>query len=398
MRAYFAPNGIGLGHIGRCIPIANALKEKGVEVLFSSWGEAVNYARKEDMEVLKAPEMYFQTKEDGSLDVKLSLVNPGPFIGLYRLLKQITSEIETLKRYRPDVVISDSRISPIIAAKAFNLPSVCILNQFQIIVPRRRRFLRLSKLADAGSLALIGWIWTLADNVLIPDFPPPYAISAAHLHIPKPYRKHVHFIGPIMRKTPDELPDKMELRKKLGVSSEKKLILASISGPLREKAFFETMLCKSLSGFPKKYEIVISLGKPDGSSIPVRRENLTIYDWLPDRFEFLKASDLLIARAGHETIMQAIAYRKPLILIPTPNHTEQYNNSRKALNLGIAKVIEQDKLTKETLLKMVKQMLKLESFEENIERILRENGDLIGTEAAVQTILELMEERSVHQS
>jgi len=393
MRAYFAANGIGLGHIGRCIPIAKGLNSKGVDVLFSSWGEAVNYANKEGMDVQEAPAIYFQTKKDGSLDVKMSLVNPGPFVGVYRLLKQVRAELETLKRYRPDVVVSDSRISPIIASKLFGLPSICILNQFQIIVPRKKRFLRLSTLADAGSLALIGAIWTFVDKVLIPDFSPPNTISDANLNIPKPYRKRVQFIGPIMPETSSELPDQELVRKNLGIPPEKIFIFASISGPARERVYLTKLLCEIFAEFPPEYEVVMSLGKPDADSIPVRNGNLTIYNWVPNRLDYLRACDVAVTRAGHETLMQAIAYKKRIILIPTPNHTEQYNNSRKALNLGIAKVIEQHKLGKDNLLKTVGSMLELEGFEDNIQRVLSGSDGLTGTETAVQTILGLLESK-----
>ena len=58
----------------------------------------------------------------------------------------------------------------------------------------------------------------------------------------------------------------------------------------------------------------------------------------------LKASDVIISRAGHGIVTKSLAYGKPLILIPIPNQTEQYGNAFRAKKLGVAEVIEQREL------------------------------------------------------
>jgi len=41
--AYFAPYGVGLGHASRLVMVADQLRENGVDVRFSSYGEAASY-------------------------------------------------------------------------------------------------------------------------------------------------------------------------------------------------------------------------------------------------------------------------------------------------------------------------------------------------------------------
>ena len=41
MKVYIAACGMGLGHVGRCLPIAKRLRELGIEVVFSTYGDAV---------------------------------------------------------------------------------------------------------------------------------------------------------------------------------------------------------------------------------------------------------------------------------------------------------------------------------------------------------------------
>ena len=171
MKVYFAPNGIGLGHVGRCLPIAKVLKKNGADVVFSTYREGIRYVERENFQLIKAPPIGFQVKPDGSVDFRQTAINPGPFLASFTLLKQVNSEVKTIERFKPDVVVSDSRATPLLAARVLGIPRVCILNQFQTIVPRRKRLLRLARFADAVTLTIIGKIWTGGNTVLIPDFP-----------------------------------------------------------------------------------------------------------------------------------------------------------------------------------------------------------------------------------
>jgi UDP-N-acetylglucosamine--N-acetylmuramyl-(pentapeptide) pyrophosphoryl-undecaprenol N-acetylglucosamine transferase len=389
MKVQFSPCGIGLGHVGRCIPIARRLEKSGAEVLFSTYKEGTQYLTHESLPVVEAPEIEFLVKPDGTVDFKRSLISVGPFFASFTLLKQVEAEIEIMKVFNPDVVVSDSRISPLVAARLLGIPDVCILNQFQIIIPRKKRLLRLAKLVDAGALATIGKIWTGAMRLLIPDFPPPYTISVGNLRIPNSYKERVDLIGPILHVRPGELPSRREIREELGLNENKPLIFAPISGPTKERAYFTGVLRQIFKEISDDYQIVMSLGYPNASTEALRNGNLTVYRWIPNRFEYLKACDLVIARAGHGTLTQSICYGKPLILVPTPSHTEQTNNAKRAVQLGIAEIIEQKDLTKETLLKGIRKMLGTSRFQERAEQIQRDILNLNGVEVAVKTILEL---------
>ncbi len=387
MRVYFAPCGIGLGHVGRCIPIARKLLERKAQVLFSTYREGISYVEKEKLPLVKAPSIGFKVKPDGTIDFRQTAVNPGPFLASFTLLEQVNAEVESIERFNPDVVVSDSRVSPLLAARILGKPRICILNQFQVMIPRRKHFLRLARLADSITLALIGKMWTSGNMTLIPDFPKPYTICAGNLNIPKSYKKSVKLIGPILPTRPEELPSEKELRKKLELPSDKPVIFASISGPVREKAFLIGILRKILLKFPEDYEIVMSLGYPNADNNPIRHKNLTIYKWIPNRFEYLKSCDLVIGRAGHGTMTQCLCYGKPMILVPTPSHTEQISNAKQAEDLGVAKIILQEKLNRDRLLKGIKQMLE-STVQERLKTVQKEVLKYDGLKKAVETIFE----------
>jgi UDP:flavonoid glycosyltransferase YjiC (YdhE family) len=394
MRVYFAPCGIGLGHTGRCIPIARKLLQKKVDVVFSTYSEGIDYVKTENLPLIRAPPIGFQVKPDGTVDFRQTAVNPGPFFASFTILKQVNAEIQAIESFEPNVVVSDSRISSILAARILRIPRICILNQFQVIIPRKTHYLKLAKFADSITLRIIGKIWTSRNLVLIPDFPKPYTISTGNLAIPKSYRKNVRLIGPILPVHPNSLPTEKELRKKLGLSIDKPLIFAPISGPVTEKAFLIRMLRKILLEFPEDYEVIISLGYPDADNKPAHHGNVTIYNWVPNRFEYLKACDLVICRAGHGTITQCMSYGKPIILVPTPSHTEQLNNAKQAENLGIAQTIQQEELSEEKLLKRVQQLLE-GSVHERLKEAQREILKHDGLENAVKTIIEMAEHEQV---
>ena len=392
MKVYFAPCGIGLGHVGRCVPIARKLMEKKAEVLFSTYREGIRYIEREKIPLVKAPPIGFQVKPDGTVDFKQTAVNPGPFLASFTLLKQVNAEIRAIEKFKPDIVVSDSRISPLLAARILGIPRICILNQFQLIIPRKKRFLRLAKFADFITLTIIGKMWTSGNTVLIPDFPKPYTICTGNLNIPKSYRKNVKLIGPILPVHPDTLPKEGELRRKLKLSVDKPIIFAPISGPVRERAFLTGILRKLLLDFPKDYEIVMSLGYPNANDKPIRHSNLTIYKWISNRFEYLKAADIIISRAGHGTITHCMCYGKPMILIPTPSHTEQLSNAKQAEILGVAKTIQQEELNKERLLKSVKEILN-SSIPERLKEIQKEVLNYDGLEKAAETIIQIAENK-----
>ncbi len=391
MRVYFAPCGIGLGHVGRSVPIARRMLEKNAEVTFSTYSEGIPFIQKEELPLIKAPPIGFQVKPDGTIDFKQTAVNPGPFLASFTALEQVNAEIKTIGKFKPDIVVSDSRVSPLLAARLLRIPRVCILNQFQVIIPRKKRLLRLAKLADFGTLTLVGKMWTSGNTVLIPDFPMPYTICTGNLNIPKSYRKNVKLIGSILPLHPNKLPAQAELREKLKLSANKPVIFVPMSGPTMERAFLTGMLRKLLLEFPEEYEVVMSLGYPNTDDKPIRHGNVTIFKWIPNRFEYLKACDLAIGRAGHGTVTQCMCYGKPMVLVPTPSHTEQLANAKQAVTLGVAKVIQQEKVARQTLLEKVRQILD-SNMPEKLKQVQAEVLKHDGLENAVKTITEIAEE------
>lgn len=387
MKVYFGVCGLGLGHAGRSIPLARMIQKEGDEVLFSTYLDAVDYVKREKFPLVAAPPINLTVKPDGSVDFRGTAAESG-MSSLHTFLKQVLSEIRFMKSFEPDVVVSDSRASSILAAKMLDIPEVTLLNQYQVIIPREKRFLRLARIGDASLLGLIGEMWSLGKIVLILDFPKPYTVSLYNLRIPPRMRKKAKIVGPIIEVRPGSLPPKDEIKEMLGFSGNP-LIFVPISGPVKEKSYLIGVLKEIMRRFPEKYDVVMSLGDPNSTSKPIKNSKIVIYPWLPHRFELLKACDLVIARAGHGTIVQSMYYGKPVILIPTPNQTEQHNNARRAEELGIARIIPQKKISYNNLLSSVEEILENNCYGESAEKIQKEVLTYNGVEKAFEIITSL---------
>jgi len=379
MRVYVAACGLGLGHISRSTPIVEELLSRGVEVVVSTYLDGLDYAKARGFKVVETVPIGFRVKNDGTVDFKQTAARSGLSIGLRRFLKQVTAEIRNIKRFRPDIVFSDSRASSIVAARLLGIPVILMLNQFRIEVVRRpssgnlslmdRLFFLITNIFWNFVRTLIAGVWAQSELILIPDFPYPYTISLGNLAIPRRYKGRVRFVGPVVHKSPRDLPSKDVIVKEFSLSEDKPKVYAAVSGPRVERRYLGDTLCKIFQSMPQEYEFILSRGNPRGDTKPTRNSNVLTYEWLDDeaQFKILKAADIVIGRSGHGIIMKALTFGKPLILIPTPDHTEQYGNARRAVQLGVAIMLDQSGLNKENLSRSIVGILSSLEFKTRAE-------------------------------
>ena len=386
MKVYFGACGIGLGHVGRCIPVAKRLLDDGSDILFSTYSDACLYVDHEGFPLVEAPSINFAVRGDGGVDFRQTTVYPG-FFSPFIFLHQVGHEIGYMRSFSPDVVVSDSRASTILAARLLNIPVLTVLNLYHASVPRASHFLNLSRIADGGVMTILGKLWNAGREILVPDFPDPYTLSQENMLIPPQRKDHVHLIGPILPVKPSDLPSGRTLRRRLKLGG-KTVIFVPISGPAKEKEYFTEQIVNILSKLPEDYEIIVSLANPNNGMRERREGNLRIYDWIPNRFEYLKACDIVISRAGLGTITQSICYGKPSLIIPTPSHTEQENNSRRAEELCVAKVMDQRKLTPESVLSGIKTLMDAD-YHDRADQLAENVASFDGTEAIFRSVEQL---------
>jgi UDP-N-acetylglucosamine--N-acetylmuramyl-(pentapeptide) pyrophosphoryl-undecaprenol N-acetylglucosamine transferase len=367
LRVYLAPCGIGLGHITRSVPIAEELQRRGNQVAYSTYLDGLDFAKHNHLPTYEAVPINFKVTNDGTIDFKRTAATSGFSLGIRTLLRQVTFEIKYMKIFKPDVVFSDSRASSLIAARLMRIPVVLMLNQFSVEIIRRptgrplslfdRFFFLIANLGWRLVRTAIAIVWGQSQLILIPDLPSPYTISVGNLAIPKRYNKKVKLIGPIVNASSQADPNQNQMKRRLGFSGKRPLIYAGVSGPRVERRILANRLLDSLRSFSEEYDVVLSRGNPKGGRKPRRLHGVTVYEWIENQDDFIKASDLIVSRAGHGTIMKSLVYGKPMILIPIPDHTEQYGNASRAGHHRVAQTIDQNRLTDQTLKLAIHELL-----------------------------------------
>ncbi len=398
MRVYLAPCGIGLGHITRLHPIADELNRRGIKTVFSTYLDALDYAKHNRLPTYEAVPINFKVKSDGTIDFKMTAATSGFSLGIRTFLQQVVLEIQYLKQFRPEVVLSDSRASSLVAAWLLRIPVVLMLNQFRVEIIRRPSGRSLTPLDRIFFfIANIGWVfvrtaiqlvWGRSQIILIPDFPSPYTISLGNSAIPRRYSEKVKLIGPIVERQNNSKAENERLRRELGFDLARPLIYAAVSGPKVEREILARILLDSLQGMSSDYQIVLSRGNPEGRGTHTVN-GVRVYDWIENQDDFIRASDLVIGRAGHGTIMKSLVYGKPMVLVPIPDHTEQYGNATRAVTLHVAEMIDQNSLNHDTLKSLVESVLQSSEFREHSAQISKAAASMDAVAKACDAVQDL---------
>jgi len=393
MRVYVAPCGIGLGHVTRSHQIAKELNKRGVETIYSTYLDGLEYAKHNHLPSLEAVPINFKVTSDGTIDFKLTAATSGFSLGIRRFLRQVTREIQYMKRFKPDVVLSDSRASSLIAAWLLKIPVVLLLNQFRVEIIKRPSLKKVSLFDKIFFIiANLGWIfirtgiqlvWVRSEAILIPDLPDPYTISSGNLAIPKGYAGKVKLIGPVASIANGVQDD----RKSLEFTTQTPLIYAAISGPKIEREALNRLLMKPLSELAKKYNVVFSKGQPNGALAKQISGRFQIYDWIENQDELIRACDMIVARAGHGIMMKSMIHGKPMVLIPIPDHTEQYGNARRAVSLNLAELIYQSELNYRTLNEAVEKIVSSPEYKLTAQRVKAVASSMDAVSLACNTIM-----------
>lgn len=141
-----------------------------------------------------------------------------------------------------------------------------------------------------------------------------------------------------------------------------------VLGGSRGSQTLNEVLEKCLINLLPRYEIVHVTGHLDYQNFLTIKKNLPVslsnhYE-VYDRIDPLKIdnlyreADMVVARAGANTVSEIIATKRPSILVPIPWSylNEQKENALLAKDFGVAEIIEQGSLNDQTLIKAIDQV------------------------------------------
>ena len=336
-RVYLAAFGSGMGHGSRMAALAERLVASGNEVMFSSSGEVTKWLRAKGYPCNDVPLVDVVFTDAGSFSAKETM-KFFPII-MARMSKQVDREVGNIARFAPDVALSDSMISTVVASKLLGIKSVALLNQLRLISsPRTPK--TAAQLISGGSITVVNAFWELCDDILVPDLPPPYTISEKNLWNAGSASARAKYIGFLTPNT-SAVKEGDELLERWRGEKRRRKIFWQISGPPATRGSLLAKALEAAKALGDKYLFVISTGNPGGPTSPSQVPGGYLYQWCDFSSEYVDSCDSVVSRAGHVSISEYILHAKPSLLVPIPAQTEQIGNADKAQRLGFALALQE---------------------------------------------------------
>lgn len=388
-RAYLAPYGVGLGHASRMVMVADHLRGQGdMQVRFSSFGEAAKYVSMRGYQCVNAPPVEFAWSTEGGFSVKQSIANIP--VWFTNLVRQVNHETRSMTMYGPNVILSDSRLSPLFAAKLLGIPSIVLLNQVKLLLSPRLREFRVSRFFETMVGEFLGSMWNLADRILVPDLPPPYTIAAHNVWCVGSAARKLEYIGFTAPRPVVTEEQAAKVASLLDIDRSRPVVFVHISGPMETRLPLIRLALEAARRMDnnKPVQFIFSEGRPNGSTEPKRIEKARgwYYEWCPVRDEVFALSDLVVMRGGHTAISQAIQFGKPIVTIPIENHGEQLGNSEKVAKLGAGVMVHPKKLKPEKIAEAVEQVLSDPAYGKRVLELKKMTESLDGIDNVVKVV------------
>jgi len=384
-RVYLTPYGVGLGHASRLILLAETLNKPSIEILFSSFGEASFYIKGQGYACNIVPPVEFHWGKNGEFSVKNNIGKIPQW--LVNLPWQVNRELRYIKKFNPHVVVSDSRLSPLVASNLLEIPRILVINQIKLLLTPRLREFKVAKIFETCNAELMGGMWNLADKILIPDLPPPYTISEETINSVKSIKSKMNYIGFVTPPVELDQSNIIKVREQLKIDNTKPVIFVHISGPKDTRLPIITALVEILKN-QSSFQIIISEGKANGNIEPKKiNENIWYYEWCPYRDEIFSISDILVIRGGHTAISQAIRFGKPFVSIPIDNHGEQLSNAEKIERLGIGRKINSKSIDADILINTLSELIYDIKYKKEMDKLAKISNKLNGIENIKNLIL-----------
>lgn len=386
-KAYFTPYGVGLGHASRLVTIATRLNSYDHDVLlkFSSFGEATSYIEMNGFECNSVSPVELVWSGEGGFSIKNSLGNVPSWFSNF--LRQVNSEIGNLVAFSPNVIVSDSRLSSVVAGRLLRIPTIVILNQVKLLLSPRLRELKVTRIFEKINGEFMGGLWNMSEKVLIPDLPPPYTIAEHNIWDCNSIQKKVEYVG-FTTASLDFPPERLDsIKDSLGISNEKPLVFVHISGPSSTRPSLISKVLQAIRDSQADIQYVISEGRPNGKIQPAKLSNsVWYYEWCPIKDELYKISDIIVIRGGHTAISQAIQYGKPIVTIPIRNQGEQLGNSDKVAKMGIGIKLDPLQTDAADITNAILKVLNNKYFLENVQKLMKVANSLDGIENVLKVI------------
>ncbi|MEM3120209.1 MAG: glycosyltransferase family protein [Nitrososphaerota archaeon] len=348
---HFSVCGIGLGHASRCKPLILESIRRGVRVTVSTYGDAVDYFERYGISVLRVPGLDYGRTEQGEVSIKATLLK-NLFLPL-KVMAQTLIEAQIIEESEADAILADTRASAVLASRITGVPSILIINQYNVILQKDRLPGLSSFFEDFINSFTIAW--SLSDSLLIADYPPPLTISRDNLVMRDKDERRVEYIGPMLEKIPSDYQSRAKIKERMGLDPSLPLVAIIPTGPRPDRARFIEIITPLLLHL-KDLQIIMT-GVRGGLGVSRGDDRLRLVEWYDDEYELLGAADVVVTRAGQTLTAKALAFKCRLVLIPIPRQTEQESNAKSLTQNRVAVTLKEGEVSAESLKQAIKNAL-----------------------------------------
>lgn len=328
------------GHLTPALAVIEELQKKdNLQIIYVGRKHAVEGEKAPSVEaqIMKELGITFVPLQTGRLQKKFTRFTFSAFLkiplGFIRALK-------LLKKHRPDVVLSFGgylSVPLVFAASVFKIPSLTHEQTTTLGLANRINLLFVKKIA-------LSWPQTLEKTSS------PKAVLTGN-----PLRKE--FLKP-----------RQDLWQILKFDPQKKTLL--VTGGNLGSRVINRAVAESLPELLAKFNLFHQCGYATGDyqmlqatekSLPAAKEKryyLKKYLTGEEMAAIMKHADLVISRAGANTVTEIAYLGKPALFIPIPwsRGNEQFQNAQMLASLGLAQILPQEKASSSSLLELIKKM------------------------------------------
>ena len=320
MKKIILTGGGTAGHVTPNIALLPDLKARGFEVLYVGSYEGI------ERKLIEKEGVPYRGISSGKLRRYFSLKN---FTDPFRVMKGFAEAMKIVREFKPDVVFSKGGYVSVPVVRAAGAMKIPVVIHESDMTPG---------LANKLSYG--------AASKICCNFPETLPLL--------PKDKAVLTGSPIRRELLSGDPEAG--REKTGLPAGKPVLLV-IGGSLGS-VVVNTAVRSALPELLKEFSVLHLCGKGNLdeslSDLPDYRQYEYVSDDLKD---FFALADIMVSRAGANAICEILALRKPNILIPLSakaSRGDQILNARSFEKQGFSCVLEEESLTKESLLSAVR--------------------------------------------
>ncbi|MBU90189.1 hypothetical protein CMO94_01500 [Candidatus Woesearchaeota archaeon] len=328
---FHAINGVGLGHINRTLVLAKTIRKINpkAEILFMSSTEFKHIFHKHGFDYVKCPYLnhdnFFDKKDNDS----------------------ITKIIE---KYKPDICVWDTHPPPLVLSdkRDTNIKNILILRRL------KDDFLR--DFLDSPQAQLFS-------KILIPHTIEEFEHynTAAGLMKKIKYSPNTFFTGPLVKEMDKNKVNKV--KKRYGINNNDYVILAISGGggqypnTTATDDFFENCIksFEDIYNEIKNPKFIIINGPLCKKKPNSKNPNIIIKDYEDDLMELMSGSNLIISRAGYNSVNEIMSTGTPAILMDIPcDYDDQIARAKYLEKLTNSVYLDKYSLLKNKILDMHK--------------------------------------------